>query len=43
MVEELCVIKHTNDEVILYPSPEGFITVNNRDIKSPVRLTQGKI
>ncbi len=39
---EHCMIRHGGDGVILHPNPEAEITVNNRLVSRPVKLSQGR-
>ena len=42
MLAEHCVLKHVGGEVTLQPSHGAFITINNRQVIRPVKLSQGQ-
>ena len=42
ILEEHCIIKHFGDDVTLHPTTGAAISVNNRKVTRPVKLTQGK-
>ena len=43
LLPEHCVLKHINEEVTLHPSHAAFISINNRQINRPVKLSQGEL
>ena len=42
ILKEHCVIKHCGDDVTLHPNPGAVISVNNRKVTRPVKLSQGE-
>ena len=41
VLPEHCVIRHINGEVMLHPTPGAYVTVNDKRISMPVKLSQG--